>query len=176
VLEGLLGGDSSRGLIFQHFPEQVEPLVIDLIMMNELSQVYHLVIGPGDSTPPGVLGDTGKALLCRFAHDSENLLQLLYLVVALEQRCVDRKLCKNAAYRPNVNWSGILVHLKQKLWASVVESHDTFGIWLDGNGKCARKSKISQFYKLIICARQENIGRLQIAMDNSLRVAVSDSF
>ena len=66
--------------------------------------------------------------------------------------------------------------MKKQLWAAVIERHDALGVGLYRDRKGASESKVCEFDKLIILTGQENVGWLKIAMDHSLRVAVSDAF
>lgn len=84
MLECLFGRDSSRGFILEHFPEQVKPLVINLIWMDKLSQVNYLVVWPLDLVPCLVMRNAGEILFSWLTHDPEDLLELLNFVFALE--------------------------------------------------------------------------------------------
>lgn len=132
VLKGLLCRDPSGWLILKHFSEQVKALVVNLFGMDELSQIHNLVVvWPLRRGELGILHDAGPCLLIGLTHDAEDFLKLHGLIFTLEKRCIDSKLCKDAANRPDIDRSGILVQLQQKFGTAIIQSNDTLGVRLD---------------------------------------------
>ena len=145
MLKGLPSRDSSRRFVFKHLLEEIKALVVDLFFSYQLSQIERFEVGPLDSGEIRVLTDAWPGLVGRPPHDPEDLHQLLLLVLTAEQRLVDGELGEDASHRPDVHWSGILVHLTQQLRASVVECDDTLSIRLNRYADGSSQSEISQF-------------------------------
>ena len=108
-------------------------MVVNLLRLDQLAQVERLVIRPLNRSKLFVLSNPWPSLLCRSAHQTEDLCELRCFVLTLEKDLIDGKLCKNAAHRPDINWRRVLVHLEQQLRASIVQRHDTLSVRFDRN-------------------------------------------
>ena len=174
-MEGLSSSDPSSWVVLEHFHEQIEAIIIDFFGADQFSQVERAVLRPVDRLEFAHLTNARPLFLSGLSsHDAEDLLKLGFVAFTAEKHLIYGQLCKNAADRPDVYWSGILVHLQEQLRATVVESHHTLGVRLDGDGKGASETKVTDFDLFVLLSSQENILWLQVPVDDALRVAVGD--
>ena len=102
VFECLFDRDPRGRIECQHAVEQVERIGIGVreeLLKGTLwhvGQVTHIFLGAGRA-------DAGQSFFVWCAEDVENLVQLIDVVSALEERSATKKLCKNAANGPNIN-------------------------------------------------------------------------
>ena len=71
------------------------------------------MIWPIDGSKVIILRDPGPVLIIGPTQDLKDLHQLSCLIVPLEERTVDGQFCENAAYRPDVDGCGVLIHLEK---------------------------------------------------------------
>ena len=91
----------------------VEAEVVDLLLADEFAHVQGPNVRPLYCGKLLVLHNAGPGLFVGAAHDPEDFLELLRLVVAAEEDLVDRELGEDASDGPDVDWRRVLVHLEQ---------------------------------------------------------------
>lgn len=136
-----------------------------------------LSITPGHSASVGVprrLFCVSSALSEGSPDIPEDLENFINLRVTWEKRLAGTHLCEYASNRPHIDTSRVLTSSKQDLWRSVPESDNFVGICAKGNTEGASKTKIGKLE--IAIAVDEQILGLQIAMQHSMAVTVSNTF
>lgn len=68
MLEGLLGCNSSRGLILEHLFEEIETLVVNRLFSDVISKIDRSILRPLHLLEVRVLRDAGPNLFSGQAH------------------------------------------------------------------------------------------------------------
>lgn len=118
------------------------------------------------------LRDAGPGPLARRAHESEDLLQLIVIRGAGEERSACVHLCHDAAGRPDVDRGVVGAGAEQDVWSAVPQCDNfiTEGVYWDAEG--ASEAEICEF-ELSTCIDQEVLG-LEIAVQDAVLVAEVD--
>jgi hypothetical protein len=102
VLERRLHGDPGRRVECQHVVEEVERVGVGVgeerleAPLGHEGQVADVLLGPGRT-------DAGQRLLVGRAKDMEDLVELINVVSALEERASTEQLREDAPYRPDID-------------------------------------------------------------------------
>lgn len=104
----------------------------------------------------------------------ESLEDLINLRVSREQRLPRTHLGEDTSHRPHVDASGVLSTAKQDLGGTVPERNDLVGVGSKRNTEGTRQTKIGKLQ--VSVAIDQQVLRLQIAMQDSMAVTVTDSF
>lgn len=105
----------------------------------------------------------------------ENMKQLLELRVTREQSLPSNHLSENATNGPHVDSSGVMSGTKKHLGSPIPESNNLVGIAFERNGEGASEAKIGDLENPLVLIK-EKILRLQVAMKDTVAVAVGDAF
>lgn len=102
VLEGGLDGNSGRRVKGQHLVEQVERIGVGVReeglegSLGHEWEVANVLLGSGRA-------NAGQGLLVGGTKDMEDLIELINIISTLEEWPSTQKLCKNAAYGPDID-------------------------------------------------------------------------
>lgn len=103
----------------------------------------------------------------------EDAEQLVDLAIAREERTLGDKLGKDAADGPHVDGSGVASLAEQDLGGAVPKRDHLVSIGADGHAKRAGETKVGQLENAL--AVDEQVGQLQVPVQNAVRVAVRDA-
>lgn len=103
----------------------------------------------------------------------EDAEQLVDLAIAREERTLGDKLGKDAADGPHVDGSGVASLAEQDLGSAVPKRDHLVSVGADGHAKRAGETKVSQLENAL--AVDEQVGQLQVPVQNAVRVAVRDA-
>lgn len=113
--QGLSGCDAATRLVLEHLAEEVQARVVNVLLLDEVSQIHAGVLLPLDRLKDLVLGNAFPVHFVWRAHDPENLTDLQLLVRARKQGPTHRQLREDAPDRPDVHRRSILIHLEEEL-------------------------------------------------------------
>lgn len=113
-------------------------------------------------------------LLVRRSEHLKDLVQLVDLAVAREQRSLVRHLAEDAPDAPHVHGRAVVLAPKQNLRCAVPQRDHLVRVSADGDAKCARKAKVREL-QCVVIAIDEEVLRLQVAMEHAVAVAVRDA-
>jgi len=99
--------------------------------------------------------------------------ELVYLALAGEQRLPVNQLPHDAADRPHVHRFGVRGGAEQDLRRAVPERHHLVGVGAHGDAEGTGETEIRQLEGPV--AVNEQVLRLQITVQNAMRVAVCDA-
>ena len=122
--------------------QQVQPVLVQVLRV--LRQGQTLPLGEG-GLEVRQLQRCGPVALIRGALDLEDFEYLVDFRVAREKRLSLSHLSKDAADRPNVDRSGILLLAEEDLGSSVPKGHNLVSVGLDRQAEGARQTEICEF-------------------------------
>jgi hypothetical protein len=170
-----LRGNPTAGLVLEHLVEKVKALVVNNFSGDEVTQVLAWVVRPVDLAEVLVLADSRPCLIIRFPERPEDFIDLILLILTLEEGLFGCKLSEDAAGRPDVDGCCVLIEAEQQLWGPVPKCHNIFRIGLDRNREGPSQSKVSKLDFIVGCATQQDVGWLEISVDDALRVTNLDA-
>lgn len=107
-------------------------------------------------------------------HTPEDAEQFVDLTIAREERTLGDQLGKNTTHGPHVHWGRVASLPKQDLRSTIPEGDHLVRVCADGHAKCSSETKVGQFqYTLAV---DEQVGQLQVAMENTVRMTIGDAF
>ena len=166
----LAGTDAHLGPQLQHLAQQVQPQCIHLrqdrvqALRRKVVEV-RLVLGK--------LADTGPGALRRRAHEAEDLLQLIVVGRAGEQRPAGVHLRHDAAGGPDVDAGIVGAGAEQDVRGAVPQRDDLVGEGIDGDAKRPRQPEIRKLE--LALGVDEQVLRLQVAVQDAVVVAEGDA-
>lgn len=170
VLQGVCGGDAHLGAELEHAVEEVEADLVDL------GQDQAEILGGVDGEVALVLwelGDAGPRALRGRAHQAEDLLQLVLVGGAGEQRAARVHLGHDAAGGPDVDAGVVGAAAEQDVRGAVPQGDDLVGEGVDGDAKGAGEAKVGE---LELAARvDEQVLGLEVAVQDAVVVAEGDA-
>jgi len=117
----------------------------------------------------------GPSLSCWCAREHEYLHQLVYLAAPHEERLTaSAKLGEDAADASVVNCLAVFAHSEEDLRRAIPKSRYLASILLLGfkEGR-PRQTEVGDLYHIIL--REQNVLRLQVSMEDPLRMAVRNA-
>lgn len=102
VLEGRLDGDAGGGVEGEHVVEKVQRVGVGVgeevreLALGHEGEVAHVLLGAGGA-------DARECLFVGGSEDVEDLVELVDVVAALEERAATEELGEDAAYGPYIN-------------------------------------------------------------------------
>ena len=140
--QGLIGLDSDLRSKLQHSIEQIQSQLI------HLWQNHAQVLRGVDMKIAFIfrkLGDTGPRALRGCAHESEDLLKLVFIGGSRKEGTASIHFCHYAACRPNVDAGAIGAGSKKNVRSAVPEGYDLIGERIHWNAKGAGESEVGKF-------------------------------
>lgn len=119
------------------------------------------------------LGDAWPGAFRRRSHQSENLLELVFIGGAGEEWAARVHLRHDAPRRPNVDAGVVGATAEQDIWGTVPEGDHLVGKGVDRNPKGAREPEIREF-ELALVVDEQVLG-FQVAVQYSVVMAEGDS-
>lgn len=126
--------------------------------------------------PGGIVWELSNAiphLLSGSAKGIKDFVQLVNLGITREQRGPHNHFCEDAADGPNINGCGIFSGTKQDFGGPVPQGDDLVCIVSNGNTESPCETKVGELEHARTV--DEKVLRLEIAMQDSARVAIGDS-
>lgn len=170
MLKSLCGRNAKLWTKLEHSAQQLKADRINL--WKNVAQVLSCVdreVG----LVLGKLGDTRPRTLRRSAHETENLLQLVFIGGSREQGTTGIHLSHDATSRPNVDRGVVSARAQQDVRGTVPECDDLVTESVDGNAESACKTKVSELELTLVVDQQ--VLRLEIAMEDSVIMAEGDT-
>ena len=118
------------------------------------------------------LGDAGPGALGWCAHYSEDLLKLVFVCGAGEERPAGVHFCHYAPCRPDVDASVVGAGAEEHIGGAVPEGDNFVGEGVNGDAKGAGEAKVGEF-ELAFVVDQEVL-RFEVAMEDTVVVAEGD--
>lgn len=191
VHASLLGGDATSGIVDQHVLEEVESLLVEV-----RAEGYRLVADPFgerglkvgeaglvlNARPFGFSGGTqqpGSVSNCVSSKRGrrgllEDLEDFVNLRVAGKEWFAGTHLREDTANGPHINTGRVLAAPEEDLWRSVPQGDDFVSVGSKGNTEGASETEIRELEVSI--AVDQQVLRLEITVENTMAVAVSDTF
>lgn len=166
MLERVLRANTTVRVVHQHLLEEIEALGAEA--WHVLAQIFLLVLREISSVALQVL-DAGPFVRRGRSHNSKYFQQLVFFVLAGEQRLLGDNLCENAANRPNVDRSVIILRAHKNVGRAIPQRHDLMREVLDWDAESARQTKVGQLKNVVFV--DEQVLRLEISMKYFVLVA-----
>jgi len=162
--------DAFRRVALQHLVEEIEAELVK--PWHQLLQELRLILGVVWLEERQVLHgrpcfEAGRASALEYLH------QLVFVVVAGEQRTAGDELCEDAAYRPNVDRGVVVLASHQDVGRAVPQGHDLVSEVLDRDTEGACQTKVCKLQDAF-AVDQEVLG-LQISVEHFVLVALGDA-
>jgi hypothetical protein len=179
VGKGLLDRDAAARVEGEHAVQQIKGVWVGVgeergeRLLGHVGQVAHVLLGAGRA-------DARERLLVRGTQDVQDLVELVDVVAALEERPASEQLGKNTTDRPDIDY-GQLARRADTKYARRWEIRTRFGVVLEaehdlGRAVPPRRDILSHVPSILLrvdreAARQAKIANLELAIGIDEQVA-----
>ena len=166
MAERILGTNAHLGSELQHATQNIQAQLIDL-GQNQAQVLRGVDVEPGLVLRE--LADAGPGALGGRAHEPEDLLQLVFVGRAGEERPPRVHFRHDAAGAPDVDAGVVGARAEQHVRRAVPEGHDFVAEGVDGDAEGAGEAEVGEFE--LPFGVDEQVLRLQVAVQDAVFVA-----